>query len=106
MQNYRLKTTKKVVQNRRRDEDVGSGRSVPDAMDNQSPKDRFRVDVFLAVLDSLLFELEHHCKVYTKLNTQFSFFAKSAYLTPAKIQESADRLVEAYPQDLENGLKK
>ena len=26
-------------------------------------------------------------------------------LTPAQIQESADRLLEAYPQDLEDGLK-
>ena len=98
VQDYR--PTTRIVRNRRRDEDVGSGRSVPDAMDNQSPEDRFRVEVFLAILDSLLSSLEQlGCKAYTKLNTRFSFLRNRHDLTPSHIQESADRLVEAYPQD-------
>ena len=32
---YQPTRTTRIVRNRRRDEDVGSGRSVPDAMDNQ-----------------------------------------------------------------------
>ena len=74
-------------------------------MDNQSPKDRFWVEVFLAVLNSLQSALEQRCKAYTQLNTQFSFLQNLHDLTPAKIQESDDRLLEAYSQDLEDGLK-
>ena len=62
VQDYR--PTRTIVRNRRRDEDVGSGRSVLDAMDNQSSKDRFRVEVFLAVLDTLLSALEQRRKAY------------------------------------------
>ena len=40
--------------------------SVPDAMDIQSLEDRFREEVFLAVLDSLLSALEQRPKAYTK----------------------------------------
>ena len=74
-------------------------------MDNQSPKDRFWVEVFLAVLDSLLSALEQRRDAYTKLNTRFIFLRNLPDLTPAQIQENADRLVEAYRQDLEDGLK-
>ena len=84
---------------------VDSGRLVPDAMDNYSPKDKFRVEVFFAVLDSLLSALKQRRKAYTKLNTHFIFLRNLQDLTPAQIQENADRLVEAYPQDLEDGLK-
>ncbi|KAG1670232.1 Adipocyte plasma membrane-associated protein [Nymphon striatum] len=105
VQDYRPTRTRRIVRNRRRDEDVGSGRSVPDAMDNQSPKDRFRMKVFLAVLDSLQSVLEQRLKAYTQLNKRFSFLQNLHVLTPAQIQESADRLLEAYPQDLEDGLR-
>ena len=74
-------------------------------MDNQSPKDRFQVEVFFAVLDSLLSALEQRRKAYTQLKTRFSFLQDLHDLTPAHLQESADRLLEAYPQDLEDGLK-
>lgn len=105
VQDYRPTRTRRIARNRRRDEDVGSGRSVPDAIDNQSPKDRFRVEVFLAVMDSLLSALEQRRKAYTQLNTRFSFLRNLHDLTPEQIQESADRLLEAYPHDLEDGLK-
>ena len=71
-------------------------------MDNQSPEDRFRVEAFLAALDSLLSALEQRREAYTKLNTRFSFLRNLHDLTPAQIQESADRLVESYFQDLED----
>ena len=61
------------------------------------------MEVFLAVLDSLLSEQRR--KAHTKSNTLFRFLQNLHDLTPAQIQESADRLVEAYPQDLKNGLK-
>ena len=64
------------------------------------------MEVFLAVLGSLLSALEQRRKAFTQLNTRFSFFLPNLHdLTPAQIQESADRLLEAYPQDLEDGLK-
>ena len=44
-------------------------------------------------------------KQSSKLNTQYSFLQNLHDLTPAQIQESADRLVEANPQDLEDKLK-
>ena len=105
VQDYRPTRTRRIVQNRRRDDDVGSGRSVPDAIDNQSRKHRFRVKVFFAVLDSLLSALKQRRKAYTQLNTRFSFFRNLHDLTPAQIQESADRFLEVYAQDLEDGLK-
>ena len=106
VQDYRpTRTTRRIVRNRRRDDDVGSGRSVPDAIDNQSRKHRFRVEVFLAVLDSLLSALEQRRKAYTQLNTRFSFSRNLHDLAPAQIQGSASRLLEAYSQDLEDGLK-
>jgi len=97
--------TRKIARNRRRDEDVGSGRSVPDALDNQSPRDRFRVEVFFAVMDSLLSALEKRRKAYTVLNTRFSFLRHLHDLTPAQIRESADRLLKEYPLDLDDGFK-
>ena len=63
------------------------------------------MEVFLAVLDSLLSTLEQCRKAYTQLNTRFCFFQNLHDLTPAQIQESADRLLKAYPQNLEDGLK-
>ena len=53
----------------------------------------------------LLSALEQRHKAYTQLNTRFYFLRNLHDLTPAQIQESADRLLEAYPQDLEDGLK-
>ena len=89
MQEYQ--PTTRIVQNQKRDEDVGSGRLVPHAMDkNQSLKDRFWVEVFLAELDSLLSLLEQRRKAYTKLSIRLSFLRNLHNLTPAQIQESAD----------------
>ena len=62
VQDYRPTRTRRIVRNRRRDDDVGSGRSVPDSIDNQSRKHRFQVEVSLAVLDSLLSSLEQRCR--------------------------------------------
>ena len=38
VQEYRL--ARRITRNRRRNEDVGSGRSVPDTMDKEAPTDR------------------------------------------------------------------
>ena len=81
VQDYRPTRTRRIPRNQRRDDDVGSGRSVPDAIDNQLRKNRFRVEVFLAVLESLLSALEQRCKACTQLNTRFSFFRKLHDLT-------------------------
>ena len=54
VQEYRqTKKKRRIIRNQRCDEDIGSGRLVPDAGDNQSPDDRFRIKVFCVVLDSL-----------------------------------------------------
>ena len=82
VQDYRPTRTRRIVRNRRRDDDVDSGRSVPDYIDNQSRKHRFRVEVFLAVLDSLLSALKQCRKEYTQMNTWFSFLQNLHDLTP------------------------
>ena len=105
VQDYQPTRTRRIVRNRKRDDDVGSGRLVPDAIDNQLRERRSRVEVFLAVLESLLSALEQRRKAYTQLNIRFSFLRNLHDLTPAQIQESACRLLEAYPQDLKDGLK-
>ena len=102
-QDYR--PTRRIARNRRRDEDVGSDHSVPDAMEDKSPKERFRVKVFLAALDNLLSAVEQRRNAYTEFDIRFSFWQNLHDLTSAQIQESAERLLEVYPQDLEDGLK-
>ena len=104
VQDYRPLRTRRIVRNRRRDDDVGSGCSVSDAINNQScKKDSGRK--FSLLYWQLLSALEQRRKVYTQLNTRFSFLQNLHDSTPAQIQKNADILLEAYPQDLEDGLK-
>ena len=68
------------------------------------PRDKFRVEVFLAILDRLTTELTKRITAYKEIHSLFGFIANLVKLQADEITTSARNLVKAYPHDLEESV--
>lgn len=63
-----------------------------------SPKDAYRTEVFLIVIDTLISTVE----AYKDINQTFGFFDKLTILSTHEIEQAARNLARSYPRDLES----
>jgi hypothetical protein len=70
-----------------------------------SPRESFRTQVFLPIIDSLLQALTHRIHVYEPIAELFGFLHNILALSRVSLCESAENLVKAYPKDLEPSLQ-
>ena len=73
-----------------------------------SPRDKFRTEVFLVVVDKLTSALQQRLEAYKEVNTKFVFLSNVAsvpLLEESAIRHSAANLVSSYPSDLEPSLE-
>ena len=69
-----------------------------------TPSVRFRVEVYLPILDKLHAELKKRLQAYAKLSHKFGFFHNVLHLDAKQLKDGADNLVQQYPNDLEPSL--
>lgn len=68
----------------------------------RSPKDRFRGDSFLPVIDLLISALSSRLKAY--ISSRFGFLRLLDQLSADEVGLAATKLVDTYPTDFEDGL--
>ena len=69
-----------------------------------TPSARFRVEVYLPILDKLHAEFNMHLQAYAKLSRKFGFLRHILHLDAKRLKDRADNLVQQYPNDLEPSL--
>ena len=69
-----------------------------------TPSVRFRVEVYLPILDKLHAELNKRLQAYAKLSHKFGFLHNVLHLDAKQLKDGADNLVQQYPNDLEPSL--
>ena len=69
-----------------------------------SPAKFFEENTFKVILDSLKSALEKRKNAYKELSTTFGFLKNLQETTNEDINEGSQRLVQAYPEDLEDDL--
>ena len=69
-----------------------------------TPSVRFRVEVYLSILDKLHAELKKRLLACAKLSHKFGFFHNVLHLDAKQLKDVADNLVQQYPNDLEPSL--
>ena len=73
-----------------------------------SPRDKFRTEVFLVVVDKLTSASQQRLEAYKEVNTKFGFLSNIVsvpLLEESAIRHSAANLVSSYPSDLEPSLE-
>ena len=66
-----------------------------------TPRDRFRCEVFMPLIDHLASSLQTRIDAYVKVNDLFGFFGKLHNMKSSDIETSADNLISTYPNDFE-----
>ena len=74
--------------------------SGPDALDELSSRDKFRIKSFIPILDALETNLRRRGAVYNNIAKMFSFLANLS-LSKQEIQQGVELLMEAYPEDVD-----
>jgi hypothetical protein len=69
-----------------------------------SARDVFRTQGVLSIIDHLQSSLHKRIAAYNGVNRKFGFLSKLTTISPSLIRESAEQLILAYPDDLENDL--
>ncbi|XP_039306752.1 zinc finger MYM-type protein 1-like [Solenopsis invicta] len=72
-----------------------------DADETFCSRDRFRIETFLVILDSLRTELEKRCSGYELIHDRFIVLIKLRELSSVEIREHAIRVCEGFPDDIE-----
>ena len=68
------------------------------------PRKRFRIETFISIMDSMLGALQHRLNAYEAISANFSFLSNLNTSSNSDITIAAERLVRAYPEDLEEDL--
>ena len=71
---------------------------------NLSPSAKCKTTCFLPVIDQFLSSLDKRLDCYKVLSNCFIFFSNFLFMSENDIQIAAKRLVEAYPEDLDDSL--
>ncbi|OCT99580.1 hypothetical protein XELAEV_18005362mg [Xenopus laevis] len=69
-----------------------------------SPRDKFRVNTFLPILDKLSHELRRRAEAYKSLNSNFGLFENMSMLSNEDLLAQANHLCSQYPNDLDDKL--
>jgi len=69
-----------------------------------SPRETFKTQTYLVMIDSLLAELKKRMKAYDDVHKTFGFLSELMSLNIEQIEDKAKNLVSAYPEDLEDTL--
>ncbi|OCU00650.1 hypothetical protein XELAEV_18006429mg [Xenopus laevis] len=69
-----------------------------------SPRDKFRVNTFLPILDKLSHELRRRTEAYKSLNSNFVLFENMSMLSNEDLLAQANHLCSQYPNDLDDKL--
>ena len=72
---------------------------------NLTGKEKFRVTVFLPVIDKLCAALNQPIGAYSYLQQSFAFLSNITKLTVEELKAAASKLTAYYPTDLEDGLE-
>ncbi|XP_050065343.1 zinc finger MYM-type protein 1-like [Aphis gossypii] len=65
-----------------------------------SPREKFRSQIFITIMDSLIFELNKRASAYEEINKTFSFLFQLQKLNITEVRKQADYLRKCYPNDL------
>jgi len=95
--NYKAATRRIRKRNRAYDE-----RTSPETV--LDPRERFRVEVFLVIVDSLVASLNKRLSAYQVVSNMFGFLGRLQDIPPAEVVTAAEVLVMKYPEDLESDL--
>lgn len=68
---------------------------------NMSPRDKFRVNVFLRIIDTISAALQKRLAAYSVVCAKFGFLHNLTDVSDAELRTASDSLVRAYPTDLE-----
>ena len=69
-----------------------------------SPRETFKTQTYLVMIDSLLAELEKRVKAYDDICTTFGFLSELTSLSIEQIEDKAKNLVSSYPDDLKDAV--
>ncbi|XP_073499099.1 zinc finger MYM-type protein 1-like [Phyllobates terribilis] len=69
-----------------------------------SPRDKFKAEVFLSLVDNLMSGLSQRLGAYTDVCSKFGFLANLSKLSPLEIKKAGSNLVCSYPEDLMPGV--
>lgn len=72
---------------------------------NLTGRDKFRVTAFLPIVDKLCSALQQLLTAYSTLGERFGFLSDIPNKINDELKEGAQKLVSAYPNDLETGLE-
>lgn len=67
-----------------------------------SPREKFKVDVFLIIIDKLSSALQHRLDAYKEIQGKFGFFTNLTELSDDGIRFAAKKLLEEYSNDFED----
>lgn len=103
---YKSEQKRVFIRNRRYDEGSAEETVLP-------PRDKFRTEVFLVVVDKMTIALQQRLEAYKEVNIKFGFLSNiiNMALVPlsdsevSAIKHSAANLVSSYPDDLEPSLE-
>ena len=65
-----------------------------------APTDKFRVDTYLAVIDSLIAALSHRLVAYEEIHSLFGFFAELQDIDVKTVEDGCSNLAAFYHADL------
>jgi len=68
------------------------------------PRETFRTQTYVIMIDSLLAELKKRMKAYDYICKAFGFLSELTSLSTEEIEDKAKNLVSSYPDDLEDTL--
>ena len=68
------------------------------------PRDSFRVNAFIGILDVLACELEKRTNAYAEMNSRFGFLRRLPNMTTNEIRSASANLVKIYEGDLDECL--
>ena len=68
-----------------------------------SPKDKFRVETFIPMVDALVTNLAKRAEVYSEVASNFSFLTQ-LHLTQEEIREQSVNLIATYPEDIDDSI--
>ena len=63
-------------------------------------REKFRITVFLPMVDQLLTALQKRLKAYDVVSGKFGFLSKMPSVNGDQLRDAAERLVKTYPEDL------
>ena len=99
VQHGKYKAEKRRGRKRKRMPDEGPAKEA-----DLSPRETFKTQTYLIMVDSLLAELEKRMKAYDDICKVFGFLSELTSLTIEQIEDKAKNLVSSYPNDLEDTL--